>query len=615
MKLQDYTSTQQLHGKTVAELQELATDIRSLLLQTVPETGGHLASNLGVVELTLALYATLPQDAKIVWDVGHQSYVHKILTGRKDVFSTLRQKGGISGFPDPAESANDLFCTGHSGTALSSAMGLASARDRNGTQEPIVAVLGDGSLTNGLTYEALNNLKQKNLMILLNDNGMSIAHNVGNVTRNLSKMRVGKRYLAWKRGTKRVIGAIPLLGKPLLGFGRLLKRSLKFMFLNNLFFENFNLKYLGPVDGHNLKDLLSILPKMQKESENKPVLLHLVTKKGKGYEPAEAAPEVYHGLEAKSSPKAEKTYSHEVGKTLCALAAENGSIAAVTAAMPDGTGLKPFEEAFPERFYDVGIAEEHAVTFAGGLAKGGVLPYVAVYSTFLQRAYDEILHDLCLQNAHVVLLADRSGFVGADGKTHQGLFGYTYLALPNLQIWTPCSVEECTEMVKAAQKESGVVCICYPRGGDSVTVPCSRPGQWLRQKEGRDCTLFAVGNRLVGEALQAAHLLREQGVDAAVVAVNSVYPLDEPSLRQAGNLVFTLEENMLRGGFGSAVASALAPKGVRVVSFGVANEFVPHGSVKEQLQACGLDAQSVAQKVLAARFAEAAEGKAPEKRP
>ncbi len=594
MILENVHGTSDLKKLNEKQLETLCDELRTFLVDSVFRTGGHLASNLGVVELTVALHYVFDETDQILWDVGHQSYVHKILTGRKDKFDMLRQKGGISGFSNPDESPRDPFFTGHSGTVVSSAVGLAAARDLQGEDYRIVGVIGDGSLTNGLTYEGLNNVSGRNMLLILNDNEMSISRNVGSVTRNLSKLRVGRRYLGFKRGIKRFIGKIPLLGKPLLKFGRWIKRSLKFLFLNNLFFENFDLKYVGPIDGHNLKDLISVFRQVKKGID-KPVLLHILTKKGKGFAEAERAPQLYHGISNEPAEKA--TYSDAAGKTLCELAAENEKIVAITAAMSLSTGLSEFSNRFPERFFDVGIAEAHAVTFAGGLAKGGLLPFFAVYSTFLQRAYDSVLHDLCLQNAHAVLLLDRAGFVGGDGKTHQGLFDLSYLSsLPNLKIYTPCSEQELQAQMRAAVAETGVVCIRYPKGADVCAVPVS-PCGWQELRSGKDGSIFAVGNRMTAEALQAAQRLEQKGLSLRVVAVNCIKPLDEKSLNAATGAIFTMEENVQNGGFGSAVSLYFAPCGRQVVPFAVPDRFIKCMSVAEQIRDCGLDGESVAAKI------------------
>ncbi len=446
----------------IKQLPELCEEIRSKLLQTVLNNGGHLASNLGVVELTVALHYVFDDTDKIVWDVGHQSYVHKMLTGRLSEIDTLRQSGGLSGFTDVKESEYDSFGAGHASTAISAALGIAKARDISNQNFDVVAVVGDGALTGGLSYEGLNSIGNTKMFIVLNDNNMSIGDNVGSATKNLSKMRISKGYLNFKRRTKKFLSKVPLVGKPLLRLGTNIARNMRLKRLHNIYFENFNIKYVGPANGHDVKELVFYLSKI-KNNIDKPTVLHCITKKGKGYEAAEKDPQKYHGISPKNS-KSNCDMSETVGRTLTEIAVDNPKITVITAAMADGTGTSVFKDAYPQRFFDVGIAEEHAVTFAAGLAMQGLKPYVAVYSTFLQRAYDQIVHDVCLQNLPVTFCIDRAGLVGQDGKTHQGLFDIPFLSsIPNITLLAPATVMQLKQMLTWSVSQSGPIAIRYPK--------------------------------------------------------------------------------------------------------------------------------------------------------
>ena len=599
--LEQIKTIEDLKKLDVKQLPELCADIREKLIAEVAQSGGHLASNLGVVELTVALHYVFDEADKIVWDVGHQCYAHKILTSRGENFSSLRSKDGLSGFPDCEESESDSFNTGHAGTAISAALGLAKARDTLGQDYKVVAVVGDGSMTCGMTYEALNNVKDTNMLIVLNDNNMSISDNVGSATLNMSKLRVGK-YDRNKQRLKRFLCAIPLIGKPMYNFLRWCKRRAKLGYVRNSYFDTFDLKYVGIVDGNEIKDLVYYLTKI-KNNVTKPTLLHIVTKKGKGYDPAESDPETYHSVN-RSGADSSLECSQVVSDTLCRLARERNDVVAVCAAMAKATGLDAFKSEFSDRFYDVGIAEEHAVTFAAGLAKGGTRPFVAIYSTFLQRSYDQILHDVALQNLPVTFLIDRAGFVGDDGKTHQGLFDLSYLAqIPNVKIWTPSTYAELSEMIAASINESCPVAIRYPKclGSDERSFD----GRWntLRKGKNSKLTVLAVGHNAVSTALKVADEL--QGVD--VVEVTTVKPLDTQTLDSiATDKVLTIEENVLNGGFGQSVLAHFSSSGRQIVvrCLGVDDEFVSHAKVVEQFEHCGLDFDTVA-KVVSEMIAKA----------
>lgn len=607
--LENITNIHDLQKLDVKQLPQLCQEIRQKLVDDVSRTGGHLASNLGVVELSVALHYVFGEDDKIVWDVGHQSYVHKILTSRGENFCTLRQNGGVCGFPDCAEDESDSFNTGHAGTAISAALGLAKARDLAGQNHNVIAVVGDGAMTCGTTYEALNNIGDTKLLVILNDNNMSISDNVGSATRNMSKLRVGK-YDKNKQKLKNFLNRLPLIGKPIYKFLRWCKRRAKLGFYCNSYFDTFNLKYVGIIDGNEIKDLVYYLTKIR-DNVQKPTVLHIVTKKGKGYLPAEQDPVKYHaipvgGFADQLDVQADDTVdvicevsvdekpqtvesSLIVGETLCRLAKEHDNVVAISAAMTNAVGLKTFAETFPQRFFDVGIAEEHAVTFAAGLAKGGVHPFVCIYSTFLQRAYDQILHDVALQNLPVTFLIDRAGFVGEDGKTHQGLFDLSYLAnIPNLQIWTPSNTIQLQQMIEQALIMQCPVAIRYPRSLSTDKI--SFDAKWhIFGNSSAKIKILCVGPRL----LQNAKPLQSENVQ--IVAVTTVKPLDIAYLStiRNGDIVVTLEENVLIGGFGSAIQSALANTNCTVLCLGVDDQFVAHATVNQQIEQFGLDTISL----------------------
>ncbi len=580
------------------ELERLCSELRAEILATVSKNGGHLASNLGVVELTVALHYVfdLPRD-KVIWDVGHQSYSHKILTGRKNRFHTLRQYEGISGFPKRDESPYDAFDSGHSGTSISSALGMAEARRQKGEEGKMIALIGDGSMTAGLAFEGLNQAGHidQDLIVILNDNEMSISPNVGALSSYLNRLMTGQFVNRFREDIKGFLETLPRIGKSALRFAKQAEESLKGLLMPGLLFEELGLKYIGPIDGHRLDYLIETLQNVKKLRG--PILVHVITKKGKGYAPAEANPARYHSVPPFNIETGElsqgssldiPTYTEVFGETLCRLAVEHKNLVAITAAMQSGTGLERFSREFPDRFYDIGIAEQHAVTFAAGLALEGMKPVVAIYSTFLQRAYDQILQDVGLQNLPVIFALDRGGIVGEDGPTHQGLFDFSYLRhIPNLIFMVPKDEDELQHMMKTAVECTGPVAFRYPRGrGEGVKrSPILRSveigkGEVLR--EGRDLLILAIGTT-VCPSLRAAERLEALGIDAAVINSRFLKPLDEDLItewaKRIGS-VLTVEENVLQGGFGSAVLELIQEKelsSVRVKRLGIPDVFVEHG--------------------------------------
>ena len=580
------------------ELERLCDEIRKEIIFTVSKNGGHLASNLGVVELTIALHYVfdLPRD-KLVWDVGHQTYTHKLLTGRRDRFHTLRQYEGISGFPKRDESPYDTFDSGHSGTSISSALGMAEARRQKGEEGKVIAVIGDGSMTAGLAFEGLNqagNVDQ-DLIVVLNDNEMSISPNVGALSSYLNRLMTGQFVNRFRDEIKSFLETLPGIGKRAVRFAKQAEESFKGLLMPGLLFEELGLKYTGPIDGHRLDYLIETFQNVKKLRG--PILVHVITKKGKGYRPAEMNPALFHSVgpfiaetgEPIGDPKKKSpTYSEVFGETLCRLAEEKQHLIAITAAMQSGTGLEEFSKKFPDRFYDIGIAEQHAVTFAAGLALEGMKPVVAIYSTFLQRAYDQILHDVCLQNLPVVFALDRGGIVGEDGPTHQGLFDFSYLRhIPNLVIMVPKDEEEFQHMIKTAIDCPMPVAFRYPRGrGMGVKMETLLKsidigkGEVLR--EGKDILVLAIGST-VHPALHAAERLNDAGIHCAVINSRFLKPLDGDLIchwaKRTGKIL-TVEENVLQGGFGSAVLELLQEKGlfsVQIKRLGIPDLFVEHG--------------------------------------
>lgn len=589
-------SPRDLRRLSLSEMEKLAQEIREEIIYTVSRNGGHLAPNLGVVELTLALHRVFssPRD-KLIWDVGHQCYAHKLLTGRRDKFHTLRQLGGLSGFPRPEESEHDAFGTGHSSTSISAALGMAIARDLNGEKYHVVAIIGDGAMTGGMAFEALNHAGdlKKNLIVVLNDNEMSISPNVGGLASYFTRLRTDPMYSRSKDEVEQLLRKIPSIGPTVLRVVDKLKDSLKYLVVPGMFFEELGFFYLGPIDGHNLQSLITTLK--QAKSTPGPVLVHVITRKGKGYLPAENNADKFHGTgpfdisNGKStSSKKILSYTEVFGKTLVEEARHNKKIVAITAAMASGTGLTEFARIYPGRFFDVGIAEQHAVTMAAGMARAGYRPVVAIYSTFLQRAYDQVLHDVCLQNLPVVFAIDRGGLVGDDGPTHHGLFDYAYLrSMPNMTIMAPKDENELRSMIKTALEHPGPCAIRYPRGAglgvpldeDPPTIPIGKAEVLC---EGNDITFITSGN-CTALAVKAAEALAAQGIQSTVVNARFIKPLDtECILRYSTRTgkVITVEEHVLPGGFGSAVLELLNENGkdnLQLERIGIPDTFVEHG--------------------------------------
>ena len=595
------------------ELERLCHEIREEILSTVSKTGGHLASSLGVVELTTVLHYVFdfPRD-KLVWDVGHQSYAHKLLTGRKDRFHTLRQYEGISGFPKRDESPYDAFDSGHSGTSISSALGMAEARRLKGEEGKIIAVIGDGSMTAGLAFEGLNQTGHidQDLIVILNDNEMSISRNVGALSSYLNRLMTGQFVNRFRNDMKDFLETLPGIGKSVLRFAKQAEESLKGLLMPGLLFEELGLKYIGPIDGHRLDYLIETFQNIKKLKG--PILVHVITKKGKGYPPAETNPDRFHGVppfvietgELRNDQKNPPTYTEVFGETLCQLARENKRLIAITAAMQNGTGLEEFARRFPDRFYDIGIAEQHAVTFAAGLALEGMKPVVAIYSTFLQRAYDQILQDVCLQNLPVIFALDRGGIVGEDGPTHHGLFDFSYLRhIPNMIVMVPKDENEFQDMIKTATECPLPVAFRYPRGkgrGVRREVPLQSidigKGEVLR--EGQDILIIAIGST-VYPSLRAAERLADVGIQAAVINSRFLKPLDGTLLcdwaKRTGK-VLTVEENVLQGGFGSAVLELFQERGIfsiQVKRLGIPDTFVEHGPQTLLREKYGIDEKGI----------------------
>ena len=598
------------------EYENLAAEIRTFLLDAVSQTGGHIAANLGVVELTMALHLFLhfPED-QLIWDVGHQSYVHKILTGRKDRFDTLRQFGGLSGFPKSSESSCDAFNTGHSSTSISAALGLAHARDLTGGTQRIACVIGDGAMTGGLAYEALNNASalKSNLLIIYNDNEMSISRNVGSLSRNLSRLRTDRRYQGMKDSIEHSLEANPV-GKHIASGLRRTKNGIKTIIVPEMFFEDMGITYVGPVDGYDIPGMVKMFESASRVDGA--VLIHVKTKKGKGYAPAEQHPDRFHGVgpfdvetgQEKNNAHSAR-YQDVFSRTIRRLAEEDERIVAITAAMADGTGLARFRKLYPKRFFDVGIAEGHAVTFAAGLAKGGLKPVAAIYSSFLQRAYDQITHDVCLQNLPVVFAIDRAGLVGADGDTHHGLFDIAMLRdVPNLTVMAPKNRWEMEDMFRFAMQQDGPCAIRYPRGPAYDGLKTRRApiekgkAEMLYEESG--IALAAYGS-MVKVAVEVRTALKEMGYACTLVNLRFAAPIDTDLIRRLSEnhaLIVTMEEGILSGGISEAV-SRFAASGklpCRVMAVGIPDRFVPHGSTRELFTLCGIDAGSVTERILEA---------------
>lgn len=593
----------------------LAEEIRSFLVDKISVTGGHLASNLGVVELTMALHLVLdlPKD-KIVWDVGHQSYTHKILTGRKEGFDSLRKHGGMSGFPKRRESECDSFDTGHSSTSISAGLGIVTANELLGDDSTVVSVIGDGALTGGLAFEALNNASRlkRNYIIVLNDNEMSISENVGGMSKYLSGIRTGNVYNDVKSGVTKTLSSIPVVGDKLVHQISKTKSSIKQLVIPGMLFENMDITYLGPIDGHNIPQMIRVFKEAKKLKHA--VLVHVITKKGKGYDFAEKKPSKYHGIDAFNKETGEvlnsktvSTYTDVFSRTLCKLAYDNEKIVAITAAMADGTGLKRFKAEYPNRFFDVGIAEEHAVTFGAGLASRGLKPYVAIYSSFLQRAYDQILHDVCIQNLPVVFMIDRAGIVGADGETHQGIYDISYLrSIPNMSIFAPKNRFEFADIIKYSTYFNGPLAIRYPKGAacqllKEVRTPIKYGKSEVIYKE-KDIAIIFCGSMLV-IALEAREELKEKNINCSIVNARFLKPIDEECidmLAQNHKMIVTIEENVLIGGYGEAVLRYLnnCEYNTKVINIGIPNMYLEHGSINILKEEVGLTSKHVVKRIL-----------------
>ena len=614
MILEKIRKPNDIHKIPLADFEPLAEEIRDFLIQSVSRTGGHLASNLGVVELTLALHNVLdfPED-KLIWDVGHQAYIHKILTGRKDEFSNLRKEGGLSGFPKRSESDCDSYDAGHSSNSISAGLGYVRARDILGQKHHVVSVIGDGALTGGMAYEALNNAAElkTNFIIIINDNNMSISRNVGGMSTYLSALRTAEAYTGMKMGVTKTLKKVPKVGTALVDTMRKTKSSIKQLFIPGMLFENMGLTYLGPVDGHNMRQMMKLFNEAKRVEG--PVVVHVLTQKGKGYGPASAHPDRFHGtgpfdiqtgkaLQKKTAP----SYTDIFSEKMLSLGEKNKKLVAITAAMPDGTGLVGFSKKFPDRFFDVGIAEEHAVSFAAGLALGGLIPVTAIYSSFLQRAVDQILHDVCMQNLHVIFAIDRAGLVGADGETHQGCFDLSYLSMmPNMTVLAPKNDRELEEMLEFAVSHQGPVAIRYPRGNAYQGLrEHQEPIVYGRSEilaKGQKIAVLGVGSMLPS-CEKVCQGLREDGYEPTLVNARFVKPLDVELLDQLAkdhSLFVTVEENVKSGGYGehvSAYMEACHPEAL-VLSATVWDRFVPQGNVESLRAKIGLGVADIRQAI------------------
>lgn len=600
---------------TEKEKIQLAGEIREEMVETVSKTGGHLASNLGVVELTIALHSVfdLPED-KIVWDVGHQTYVHKMLTGRREKMNTLRSLNGIAGFPKTKESIYDDFNTGHSSTSISAALGMARARDLNNKDNHVIAVIGDGALTGGMALEALDDAgsSKTRLIVILNDNEMSISKNVGGISRFLTRIRTKKFYKKSNNCIRKLLEKIPKFGPFVIHIARRIKYSIKQLMIPNMFFEDLGFKYLGPVDGHDIERVEWILNLAKKEKE--PVVVHIITKKGKGYKPAEENPDSFHAIGSfnketgKLIKTKEKDYSQVFGDKLVELAEKNEKIVAVTAAMTDGTGLKEFKKKYPKRFFDVGIAEQHAVCMAAGMAKEGFIPVVPIYSSFYQRAFDQVIHDVCMQNLPVVMCVDRAGLVGQDGETHQGMFDLSFFNLiPNITIMAPKDFKELEEMLEFAVSLKAPVVIRYPRGTENKKIKFDKQekielGKSEILTQGEDITIVAIG-KMVAKAFEVKEELEKEGKTAEVINARFLKPFDEQtiinSMKKTKNII-TLEDNTIIGGLASKVEELVSKNkenNIQFKAFGLPDKFIEHGKVEELEEMYKLDAKSIAKEI------------------
>lgn len=604
-----------LKKMNLKQLKQLAEELREEIIKVVSKQGGHLSSNLGMVELTIAMHYVFdaPED-KLVFDVGHQTYAHKLLTGRYTQFQNLRSRDGASGFPQAEESEYDSFTAGHASTAISAALGMARSRDIMHDDYNVVALVGDGALTGGMCYEALNDAGQSNtrMIVILNDNAMSIAPNVGAMSQYLTHLRQSKTYRAFKRTIRRCLAKIPKIGMPLFRFLEWFRDMLKSMFIDGRFFDALGFEYIGPIDGHDLKHLIRILRRSKDATE--PLLIHAVTQKGKGYQPAEDHPDQYHGVAPFLMESGEQRGEAHIAcgaiaaKQLAEMAENDIRICAISAAMPTGTGLNIFQDAHPERFFDVGIAEEHAVTMAAGMAFQGMKPYVAIYSTFLQRAYDQIMMDVCRNALPVTFMVDRAGLVGADGATHQGVMDLTYLrSIPNMIVAAPRDIRDLKKLMALSQNVQMPMAIRYPKEGDDMGpgIQTQRDfgiGDWELLSSGQDVMIFAVG-RMVQLAMQASIELMGKHISAGVVDARFIKPMDrEMLIRQASQakLVVTIEENVLAGGFGEGVMEILSQEALNIpiLTMGIPDRFVTHASIDQQLEACGLSSLQIARRIL-----------------
>lgn len=603
-------STEDIKKLNGEELAILCKELRKFLLQKVSKTGGHLASNLGVVELTVALEYCfdLPKD-KIVWDVGHQSYIHKILTGRKEGFDHLRQLDGLSGFPKPNESACDAFAAGHSSTSISAALGLAKARDLMGGKEHVIAVIGDGSMTGGLAYEALNNAGKEhtNLIVILNDNQMSIDTNVGAMSRHLNNLRTSNQYRGWKEAVKQFRNNVPVIGEGTYQVLKNVRDGAKMLLTHGALFEQLGFKYIGPVDGHDLQELIELLQNVKEM--NRPVLIHVKTIKGKGYPYAEERPWDYHGVGAFDlktglpTAKGGKSWSAVFGEKMLEIGKKNPKVVGITAAMSSGTGYEKFQRAFPKRFFDVAIAEQHGTTFAAGLAKGGITPVFAVYSSFLQRAYDQIVHDVCMQNLHVVFAIDRAGIVGADGETHQGVFDLSFLShVPNMTVLSPKNGWELEEMLDFAVNQwDGPIAVRYPRGtAETAFSENKQPIEYGKAEliqEGKKIAILAEGHMLKAAA-DAAKLLEADGFHPMLVNMRFIKPLDEAVLQKTAENcehIVTVEDNLRKGGLGSKVMEFYGDHGIQadILNLAFPDKYIEQGTQTQLFERYGLDAAGI----------------------
>ncbi len=608
-KLKNYEEFKKLNTE---ELSVLCEEIRHFLIENVSKTGGHLASNLGIVELTVAIHKVfdLPKD-KLVFDVGHQSYVHKLLTGRGDDFVSLRQFGGMSGFPKRCESEFDTFNTGHSSTSVSAALGMARARDLKNEKYNVIALFGDGALTGGEIYEAINDAGHTKtpLILILNDNAMSISKNVGAVSKHLRNIRINRVYFKSKRRVSIFLKSIPLIGNPLHSLIETTKRTVRRWIVKTTLFEDLGFKYIGPVDGHDLKSVIACLEYAKIQS--KPTILHVCTQKGKGYSPAEKNPSIFHGVgkfNAKDGivPEEKKCYSSQFGDTLIEIAKENKDVVAITCAMPDGTGLLEYSKLFKNRFFDVGIAEQHGVTFAAGLSAAGLIPVIPLYSTFLQRAYDQALHDVCLQDLHVVFPIDRAGIVGADGETHQGVYDLSYLStMPNMTVLSPSSFKQLDAMLKYAVNEhNGPIAIRYPRGCIESSYDYKEfvLNDTITQCVGDDISIFVSG-RMMKRAEEIHDILKKHSINAEIIEFPTVIPLNSDAILSSAKktrFVITIEDNIKSGGFGEHISEIIISNNIncKFKSFAFPQEPIVHGTVDELDEKYGLDANTISNYII-----------------